>query len=173
MDTPDPVTWLLDCHGRIRKMMRGVAALAQAAPDDPRAVQTALDCERYLRLALPLHACDEDDSLRPMLLGGAADASLAQALHRMSSEHERIDQGLPQALRTLQAAAAGQDVSAPLADLAGWLDGLLLPHIAHEEQHIIPAAALLSPAARADLARQMRARRAPSAAAPSAHGEPR
>jgi hypothetical protein len=53
-------------------------------------------------------------------------------------------------------------VAGPLGELAGWLDGLLIPHISHEEEQILPAAARLSPVVLADLASQMRARRAPS-----------
>ncbi|MCK6502037.1 hemerythrin domain-containing protein [Myxococcota bacterium] len=163
----DPVAWLLDCHGRIRKVVGGVRALAGAAADDPRAAQTAQDCARYLRIGLPLHALDEDASLRPLLLRGPGAGAVERALDRMSSEHERIEAGLPQALDTLEAAAAGvlvagPLVAGPLAELAGWLEGLLLEHIAHEEQHILPAASQLSPADLALLARQMRARRSPS-----------
>lgn len=167
-ESADPVTWMLDCHARIRRTTGGVRALAGAAVDDPRAATTATDCERYLRIGLPLHAADEEHSLRPLLLRPPGGGALGRALDRMSSEHGRIEEGLPQACALLLAASRGEGDRVALAELASWLEGLLLPHIEHEEERILPAAATLSPQDQAALAAMLRARRAPPARAEEA-----
>ncbi|NOY28399.1 MAG: hemerythrin domain-containing protein [Oligoflexia bacterium] len=162
----DPVAWLVDCHARIEKVVAGLGALSRAALDDPRAAVTAQACHRYLQLALPLHAQDEDESLVPPLLAAPSGAALGGALDRMQAEHQQIVLALPGALILLDHVVNGLAVgTGELHDLAEWADGLLLPHIHHEEQVILPAVGRLSPDILDQIARQMRARRATPGAA--------
>lgn len=157
----DPVAWLRDCHARIEQVVAGLGALSRAALDDPRALATAQACHRYLQLALPLHAQDEDESLVPPLLAAPSGAAVGAALDRMQAEHQEIVRALPGTLFLLDSVVGGLAVGAgELIELATWADGLLLPHIHREEQVILPAVGRLCPDILDQIARQMRARRA-------------
>src|SRR5690606_25886197 len=79
---------LTACHERIRRFTAMAVALtepsAQSRP--PSEVTDAADgVRRYLAVALPLHAADEELSITPRLRARAP--SLAPALDRMCQEH--------------------------------------------------------------------------------------
>lgn len=157
----DPVAWLFDCHARIGRVAAGLRALADAGPNEPRAPMTARACERYLRLALSLHASDEDQSIAPRLITGPGGIEIDRALERMNSEHTRILAGIPSALEILTGVATGAPPpEAALDELATWFEGLVLPHLRLEERIIFPAMARLPRPVLAQIATEMRARRA-------------
>jgi hypothetical protein len=148
----DPAALLLECHARIRRFTGGLVAIADALPViDARVVATARDCRRYFDEALPLHAEDEEQSVRPRLAGSAA-------IDQMVDEHVGIHAMLPPLLSDLGAIVEG-GVPPGYAARATALREALLHHIDAEERDVFPGIAGLSSAVRADIVREMRARR--------------
>ncbi len=148
----DPAALLLECHARIRRFTAGLVAIAAQLPrTDERLVQTALDCRRYFEEALPLHAEDEDRSVRPRLPSSVA-------LEKMSEEHGVIHSLLPGLLSDLEEISDGR---APrgYGARARALRDVLLAHIEAEERDIFPAIAGLPSPVRSEIVREMRARR--------------
>jgi len=164
----DLVGLLLACHARIRsftELARRLAAGADAPPE--QVAGAAAGCARYFAVALPLHAADEDRSLRPRL-ERAAGGALAAPLGLMSDEHgpiERlIDEELCPAWR-LVAAEPGRvrELARALGTGAQRLAELFDRHLPPEEEVIFPAVRRwLSPAEQAAVIAEMRARRRPA-----------
>lgn len=163
----DPISLMLACHERIRRFTGGLSRLA-ALEDlrDPQAAPAAEAIARYLRMALPLHAADEDESLTPRLQAHCGDGRVFEALEVMERQHREIHGGLPRVLRLLDAVIEGPPPSrAALSDAADWLCTLMEAHLALEEAVIFPAALDLPPEALAEMAEEMPARRGLSPAA--------
>lgn len=157
----DPFVWFAACHDRIRRFVGGLERLA-ALDDlaDPRVSPAAEQAARYFREGLPRHGEDEDLSLAPRMRALGVDAAVEAELARMTADHEEMDRGLPALLADLDALAAGRTVDpADLRARAAWLAALLLDHIAREEAVIFPAGQALGPADRAEMVREMDARR--------------
>jgi hypothetical protein len=99
-----PTTLLMECHGRIRQFCGGLTALAalgEAELRQPAAVNTAAQCARYFREALPLHAQDEDESVLPWL---KEQAVLQPVLATMQQEHRQFEVLIPDVVAVLETA---------------------------------------------------------------------
>jgi hypothetical protein len=144
---------LMECHGRIRAVAASLRALAgRGALDSPAAVSTATQVARYLRIALPLHAADEEQSVAPRLC--ALRPELAAQLDQIADEHAEIEELVGRAL-------PGLDGTAPLDQTAlRALAAALHGHIEGEERLIFPLIDALSPAEQAAALAELRARRA-------------
>jgi len=160
---PDPVASLAACHDRIRTFTAGLQRVA-ALPDlaDPRVPAAAAQAHRYFAVGLPLHADDEDLSFAPRLL--AAAPGLAPLLGELAADHRAIDVLLARLLPLLDALAQGRLVDPDaLRATSDALAGLLLPHIAREEQELFGACAALPEEVLVAVAREIAERRATAA----------
>ena len=157
---------LAACHERIRRF----AAMAEAVASRPEApanerAEAAAGVVRYFTIALPLHAADEDDSVRPRLRG--VDAVLAE----LAAEHHAHD-----ALIAPVVAACREIVAAPatarpdFAAAAAALTAAMATHLAREEAVVFPAIAALPPAVQAEIRAEMLARRDPDRRVPIVRG---
>lgn len=157
----EAMSWMMDCHARIRSFSAGLLRLA-ALDDlcDPRAPQAAAQAARYFGEGLPLHGQDEDLSLKPRLCALGLDEQALAELERMSADHHEMDSILPDLLARLAEISAGTPPApALLREPATRLCALLLDHIDREERLIFPLAARLGPADHAAMFEEMRARR--------------
>lgn len=153
---------LLDCHGRIRHFtaLAGRLAAADGVPPDELA-DAAARVLRYFELALPLHATDEDCTVRPRLL--AARPDLADVLANMTAEHGPIDEAIAAGAPVWRAVAEDPSraagLAATLGDIATGLDRLFAAHLAVEERLVFPAVAALPLDVQVTMRAEMRARR--------------
>lgn len=163
----DPVDSLLACHERIRRFSALGARLADAdvaPPDEIR--EAARGVHRYFSMALPLHAADEDESIRPRLESWAGvTSSVRQALSSMSDQHVTIEALLAQALPEWAALAEEDEgraaaARAVLDEIGMKLARLFHLHLALEEEVVLPALRQLPAEDKAAIAAEMRARRA-------------
>lgn len=156
---------LLACHARIRRFTALAVALAEpaAAARSPAEVADGADAvRRYLELALPLHAADEDESLAPRLV--ARVPATAAALARMAAEHDHHRPLLTVVIdlcRALAAEPARLPALAPaLAPAARALAAELLAHLEAEERDLFPHLSALPAGEQAAIVAELRARRA-------------
>ena len=152
---------LLSCHEKIRRFMATAARLAGAeeAPTTDVA-EAAAALVRYFEEALPRHAEDEDESLRPRLEAAGYEGDL----ERLAREHEEIDALLEVLLRRWSMLAAeparraelAPSLLVPTRELANLFDR----HLEWEEAHLIPRLAeLLGDDGLAQVHAEMKARR--------------
>jgi hypothetical protein len=158
---------MISCHDRIRRFIGLAQRLGGDDPLPPGEVATAAAAvRRYFEEALPLHAADEDLSLRPRLLAAGVPPEVEEALGRMAEEHLGIEEALGGA-RLLWGALAADPMlraarRAELSAAAHRLDALFLAHLAPEESLIFPLARrCLGPRGLEALGLEMRQRRAP------------
>jgi hemerythrin-like domain-containing protein len=156
---------LLDCHTKIRSFARRAVELSTR--DDLPASEVreqCASCERYFTEALPLHVADEDESLRPRM--GQCSTAAAEALATMSAQHEEhraLLSALLVALGAMRDRGSDPETRAALAEVAPRLEREFEAHLAIEETVIFTEiATALSPEQRADVLRELRARRAPA-----------
>jgi iron-sulfur cluster repair protein YtfE (RIC family) len=164
--TEDVVDLLLECHARIRSFTELSQRLAEATGVAPVEVaETAARVRAYFSEALPLHALDEEESILPRLAGRdrQVDASLV-AMHRDHVEHAPIVERLVDMCTTLADAPERHAALAPaLGAAAATLREHFARHLAEEESIVFPALArLLDAAERAEIVRELRARRQPA-----------
>lgn len=164
----EPIGLLSDCHRRIEMFLRALKSVAEhsgsALTEEAR--QTLASALRYFRDAAPKHNADEEESLFPRLraVGGAeVNAALAElekleADHRWAEPlHAEVDQLGERWLRnaTLSQPDAGRMRAA--------MDQLLVMYTRHielEDRVVFPLAdRVLPPAAKAQIAAEMAARR--------------
>jgi iron-sulfur cluster repair protein YtfE (RIC family) len=164
----DLVGLLLDCHERIRRFS-SLAERAGTSHEHSAAeiAEACRQCERYFREALPLHVDDEEQSILPRLQGKSA--SLDDALAMMHSQHQTHGPTLDALLRALAGVAErpeDQGLRDELRAIASQVVSDFEEHLGLEETIIFPAiAAELSVEARADIMKELRARRATPPAA--------
>jgi hemerythrin-like domain-containing protein len=157
---------LLGCHRRIRHFLfvgREVGdALGVAAGE---VAEAAAAFARYFQVALPLHAADEDLSLRPRLERAPVPRTVREALARMSAEHGELDAILAELVPAFSAVAAYPSLLRVRADeLARGVAALaaaFTPHLRLEEDVIFPAVRGLAAGSLAEIRAEMRARRGP------------
>ena len=164
----DVIDMLFACHDRIRRLAR-LAERVSGAHDFPaiEIQQAAYSLVRYFRHALPLHAQDEDLTLRPRLHEIELGKDVREALVRMSDEHDVIDRLLEPLFPCWEKLASdGSALSRMPSGFAADATRLrkqLDAHLALEEETIFPALRrYLSADSEAVIAREMRARRAGS-----------
>ncbi len=158
---------LLDCHQRIRRFTALAGRLA--APGDAASAELAEAAGRVLRYfegALPLHAADEDETIRPRLVVARPD--LAEVLARMTEQHGPIDQaialGAPAWRAIVAEPSCAPDHVPVLAEAAAELDRLFAVHLPPEETLVFPAVAALPPELQEEIRAEFRARRTPPGA---------
>ncbi len=160
----DPAELLHECHDRIRQHMRGASALAGAAADDPAIAPTAQAVHRYFRIALPLHAQDEDVSVGPRLADTGLPDSYHQAVADMTAQHADIDAVLDRLLpawrRLVEEPSALDSIRETLTADTAALEALWRIHLEMEEQIVFPLIAQrLDESTRATIVSEMRDRR--------------
>lgn len=162
----DPVDFLLMCHARIRSFTEVAGRLAEADRSQHQAIaETARACERFFRVALPMHAEDEDLSVAPRLRATCADPEVIDAVAKMNEQHPRVDREgfeLADLLRAIADDPASLALrAAELRDRARALDELWLDHLGTEERLIFPALHVALPTSElAQVMAECRARRA-------------
>lgn len=156
---------LLECHDRIRRLSSLSVRLATLEATDAEVQEVAGQLTRYFSSSLPLHARDEELSIRPRLLAAEPDGRLAVALEQMEREHHEHEQLLSQLIP-----AWSSLMTQP--ELLPGMRGALLPaserlqqaftaHLELEESLVLPnLARLLTPALEQEIAHEMRSRRA-------------
>jgi iron-sulfur cluster repair protein YtfE (RIC family) len=168
----DAVALLLECHERIRSFLALARRIAEAGPAAPASVgEAATRVRRYFTEALPLHAQDEEASVLPRLRGldARVDAEL-DTMAREHREHEGPTSELVAACEEIARAPERLPELAPrLGRAAAALERHFVEHLGREEAVIFPAMRrLLDRPADEAIIREIRARRAPVRASPSA-----
>ncbi len=158
----DVVDLLVECHGRIRKVLafaRQLADKPEAPPGEVRAV--AGQIRRYFAVAFPLHVADEEELIAPRLAGtGAAVARALATMHRDHGAHAAEIARLVEICGELERepgrlASRVGELAASAAQVAADLE----PHLELEERVVVPAIRGLAEAQRDAIRSGMRARR--------------
>jgi len=87
------------CHGRIRHHLALAHRILETSPSGTSAhhvADAASDVARYFTIALPLHAADEDLSMRPRLEAAPVPRDVRRLLRRMTAEHGIIGEIITQ-----------------------------------------------------------------------------
>jgi iron-sulfur cluster repair protein YtfE (RIC family) len=153
-----PVTLhrLHECHDRIRRYARGMLHLSELLdPADPRIGPSLASLEPFLRDLLPLHAQDEEESVRPRL--PLEPVTVPPGIDWLEAEHEDIERLRKEILRTTYPYHPGI-TRVPAATLRT-LSSLLMTHIEREERVLFPLLANLTPAADNRILAEMALRR--------------
>lgn len=150
-----PLDHLMACHRRIEERLetleRAVAALAERREEALAAMQAAF---RFMDSNGVIHTRDEEESLFPRMESSA----LIQELEAEHREAERIDRELRAAVARVEPGdgSAIEDCRV----LVSALCAIYRRHIEQEDNRLLPAArAALSPAALAEVSREMKRRR--------------
>jgi hemerythrin-like domain-containing protein len=162
----DLVGDLLACHARIRAFVALAERLVEAPATTPATElsETASRVHRYFTVALPLHALDEDLSIRPRLEAAVPPLSVLRCLEQMSGEHGPLEDVIREVAALWKDVAEDPERLAvhrrPLALAAAELDALFRRHLEPEERIIFPAVReRLSPAIQEEIRVEMRLRR--------------
>jgi hemerythrin-like domain-containing protein len=157
---------LMACHERIRRFTAMAVALTEpSARTRPVAevTEAADGVRRYLAVALPLHAADEELSITPRLR--AHQPALVPSLERMCTEHTEHAPLLAEVIGVCEAIVRSPDelpaLAGRLRPAALALSAALLAHIEEEERVIFPAIEALPTDEQAAIVAELRARRAP------------
>lgn len=161
--TESPVATMEDCHGRIRDLTAVAVRLGGPVAADPDEVaEAATRVSRYFSESLPLHEADEEESMRPRLVGVSptVDAALADMTAQHGELHGHVDE-LVEITSAIAADPARRDgLSARLGVVTATLEGLWAVHLGLEESVLFPAVAALDAESRSEFRAEMRARRA-------------
>lgn len=162
--TGDAIDLLYACHERIRRFSAMAQRLATAVDASPAEIaDAATRVHRYFGTALPLHAEDEDASLRPRVQH-VSDRRLRDAVEEMFTEHVSIHGVLadlvPRWAELMQHPERLAFTSSVLAERTNTFDAGMRAHLELEESEIFPELRkVLSPEALTEIAREMRQRR--------------
>ena len=140
-DDPETALGLLQaCHERIRRFCKLAVELPDAAAPDEQIVDAAESLYKYFGTALPLHAQDEDVSVKPRLLERGFPKSIFGAI---TSQHDQLNEELDALLLRWQMIAdkpsRRDGMRDKLAEGAQRIERLLHAHIAMEEEKLFPA----------------------------------
>ena len=131
---PADVHFMLAMHAALRRdltRLRDAAAELDRSAARPVTPETVLAGWEELRTQLDNHHSAEDDDLWPVLRHELSDAADLAAVDAMVDEHALI----PPALAAVDTAIRG---GGPLTPSSEELARLLLQHLAHEEQAVLP-----------------------------------
>jgi hemerythrin-like domain-containing protein len=164
----EPTGLLADCHRRIEMFLGTLVRLSECAAHPLEAdARTALEASlKYFREAAPKHTADEEESLFPRLrkMQNAEVEAAIRTLDPLEREHQRADllHGEVDRLgrKWLECGTldpvGGQRFREYVADLAS----IYKEHIRIEDEVVFPVAGrVLSPGDKAEIAREMAARR--------------
>lgn len=160
----DVTSALVDCHGRIRSVTAVAARLgSEVEADDVEVTEAATRVARYFSEALPHHEADEEESLRPRLVGRSVD--IDAALDAMTAQHQEMH-AFVDSLVELTAGIASDpsrrgdlEMRRRLAEVVTVLEGIWDRHLDLEETVLFPAITDLDDATQAAIRAEMRARR--------------
>lgn len=155
---------LLDCHGRIRDMTALASRLASSVPAaDDEVVEAATRVSRYFSESLPLHEADEEESLRPRLIGMSepVDSALADMTAQHGDMHAHVDElvALTSSMAAEPSRRGDDGVAEGLARVVATLEDIWERHLALEETVLLPAVTELDDATKASMRAEMKARR--------------
>jgi len=125
---------MLAMHAALRRdltRLRDAAAQLDRYGDRPTAPATVLAGWEEFRTQLNNHHAAEDDNLWPVLRHELSDAADLAAVDAMVEEHAHI----PPALAAVDSAIHGSGLVAPASEQ---LSSMVLEHLAHEEQAVLP-----------------------------------
>jgi hemerythrin-like domain-containing protein len=159
---PDLLGFLGEYHARIRRETALALALGEGNRPALTIVDACRDVERFFRHALPLHIRDEEESIRPRLLG--RDATLDAALAVVTDQHDLHLEIIERACRATAALRVDPESRGPrraLLAIARPMEFVLEAHLRIEEETIFPAIRdRLSREEQENVHREIRARRA-------------
>ena len=144
-----PFEMLSACHDRVRRTLALLQRLVdhlQTNGVDDSARSAAHDVLRYFDIAAPHHHEDEERHLFPRLLAGG-DAALADAVHRLQSDHLCMSATWGALRSALVALRDGTREHLTAADeaLAAEFIGLYGEHMRIEDERVFPAALAATP----------------------------
>ncbi len=124
-------------------------------PSDPRIGPSLATLEPFLRDLLPLHAQDEEESVRPRL--PLHPSTVSPGIDWLETEHEDIERLRKDILRSAYPYLPGT-TRLPAASLRT-LSALLMTHMEREEWVLFPLLVNLSPLSDARILAEMAVRR--------------
>ncbi|OWY63257.1 hypothetical protein B7486_54095 [cyanobacterium TDX16] len=132
-----PLWAFLAFHEALRRDVARFCAVLEPEPalDGERLAAFVEHWERFHAL-LDFHHVTEDTGMFPMLRG--ARPELAVVIDGLEHEHHQLEGLLERTDATVHAATTGDPVH-ELPGLFAELEALLLPHLATEEEHLVPA----------------------------------
>jgi|SRR5579862_43347 len=141
--TEDAVDLLVGCHQRIRHFTAVATRLAHAqGASRDELMAAASGAHRYYTVSLPLHEADEEDTLRPRLIG-LPDERLRHAITAMTDQHHAIDELLERLLPLLAMVRNNPDTihaaGAEMCSITKALGEMFRAHLQLEEEVIFPA----------------------------------
>ena len=138
----DPAQFLLECHERIRALLGTARRLTGAEGRPAREIAEAAESVRkYFSSAFLQHMRDEDELAMPRLreLRPELGPTLA-ALHVQHADHELpLSQLIAICSRIASAPERLDELRGELVEAVDALDRLVGPHLALEEETLIPA----------------------------------
>ncbi|MDJ0739533.1 MAG: hemerythrin domain-containing protein [Gammaproteobacteria bacterium] len=160
-DFGDPLGMLTACHQR----MLAQCELLDRLPDwiarhgiDHEALVAAERVRRYFADAAPLHHCNEEQDLFPLL---ADDAGLARLIDTLRRDHAALDANWAQLAAALAELKTGRADPDGLRAVGMPFSASCRAHVAREDSALLPRAATLLDAAQlARIGAAMAARRA-------------
>ena len=164
----EPTGLLSDCHRRIEMFLGSLERVAAVIheplqPDVRGALEASL---RYFREAAPKHTADEEESLFPRLRQvrrPEVDAAIKQ-LEPLENEHRRADHLHAEVdrlgLRAVQQGSLTANEARQFQEYVAELSSIYAEHIRIEDEVVFPVAGrVLSPPEKAEIAKEMAARR--------------
>ncbi len=164
----NPTGLMSDCHRRIETFLGALQAVGKII-DRPLAddVRHSLDLAlRYFREAAPKHTADEEESLFPRLqqCANAEAQAVTEKMSGLEADHRRADR-LHQVVdrlgrECLQNGQLSEDKTVAFRAAVAELAAIYGAHIELEDKVVFPLAArVLTPAEKAEIGREMAARR--------------
>jgi iron-sulfur cluster repair protein YtfE (RIC family) len=154
------VSLLAACHERIRSFAALAARIAEPGHTEAMRRDACARVGRYFGEALPLHVRDEEDSVRPRLVGRSP--ALDMVLARMAEQHDEHEADVAELVaRCAEVTAHGPATPELLAiaAVAARLGAAFEVHLAAEEAELFPHVAALPEAEQAAIVAELRARR--------------
>jgi hemerythrin-like domain-containing protein len=128
-------------HSSIRAALSGLDELARAQDWDKKHQVEARALLNFFTGPLIWHDIDEETSLLPRVRRRALDDKQREVLDEITDQHEKMEGVLERLMPPLEAACADPPPEiVGLEDLARELRAIIEPHLATEEQRLVPLA---------------------------------